>query len=66
MGFFFFVLGAVSIGLLVLDHNFNLGLPIGFLHSPLFWFAYVALLTLASMVRFVRQQSVLVIERLGR
>jgi regulator of protease activity HflC (stomatin/prohibitin superfamily) len=64
MGFPLFIIGAISIGLLILDHNFGLGLPI--LHNPLFWFAYVALLALASMVRFVRQQTVLVIERLGR
>ncbi|WP_442755128.1 SPFH domain-containing protein [Methylocystis sp. JAN1] len=64
MGFPLFIVGVVSIALLMLDHNYGLGLPI--LHNPLFWFAYVALLALASMVRFVRQQSVLVIERLGR
>jgi len=64
MGFPLFIVGVVSIGLLILDRNYGLGLPI--LHNPLFWFAYVALLALASMVRFVRQQSVLVIERLGR
>ncbi|PPD43920.1 MAG: paraslipin [Methylocystis sp.] len=64
MGFPLFVIGAVSIGLLILDHNLNLGLPV--LHSPLFWFVYVVLLALGTMVRFVRQQTVLVIERLGR
>ncbi|OBS53812.1 hypothetical protein A8B73_04330 [Methylosinus sp. 3S-1] len=41
-------------------------MPLGLLHSPVFWFAYVAALALATMVRFVRQQTVLVIERLGR
>lgn len=66
MGFALFVIGAVSIGLLVLERSFNLGLPIGLFHSPLFWFAYVALLALSTMVKFVRQQEALVIERLGR
>jgi regulator of protease activity HflC (stomatin/prohibitin superfamily) len=58
--------GVLAIGLLALDAGLGLGLPLGLLHSPLFWFAYVAALTLATMVRFVRQQTVLVIERLGR
>lgn len=64
MGFPLFVIGAVSLGLLIVDRNYGLGLPL--LHNPLFWFAYVALLALATMVRFVRQQTVLVVERLGR
>jgi regulator of protease activity HflC (stomatin/prohibitin superfamily) len=64
MGFPILILGVAALGLLVLDHNYGLGLPA--LHSPLFWLAYVALLALATMVRFVRQQTVLVIERLGR
>ncbi|WP_424360897.1 SPFH domain-containing protein [Methylocystis parvus] len=64
MGFPLFIFGVVSIGLLILDQHYGIGLSI--LHNPLFWFAYLALLALASMVRFVRQQSVLVIERLGR
>ncbi len=64
MGFPLFIIGAVAVALLVLDHNLGLGLS--FLHNPLFWFVYVALLALAAMVRFVRQQSVLVVERLGR
>jgi regulator of protease activity HflC (stomatin/prohibitin superfamily) len=66
MGFALFAVGAIAAGLLVLDHSLQLGLPLGLLQNPLFWFAYVALLTLATMVRFVRQQTVLVIERLGR
>ncbi|MBI1980884.1 MAG: paraslipin, partial [Methylocystis sp.] len=66
MGFALFIVGAVAIGLLMLDRSFNLGLPIGLFQNPLFWFAYVALLALSTMVRFVRQQTVLVIERLGR
>jgi regulator of protease activity HflC (stomatin/prohibitin superfamily) len=66
MGFPLFVVGAIAIGLLILDRNLNLGLPLALFHNPLFWFAYVALLALSTMVRFVRQQSVLVIERLGR
>ncbi|WP_457798866.1 SPFH domain-containing protein [Methylocystis sp. S23] len=64
MGFPLLVVGVISIGLLILDRNYDLGLTL--LHNPLFWFAYLALLALAGMVRFVRQQSVLVIERLGR
>jgi regulator of protease activity HflC (stomatin/prohibitin superfamily) len=66
MGFALFVVGAAAIGLLIIDRSFNLGLPIGLFQNPLFWFAYVALLALSTMVRFVRQQTVLVIERLGR
>ena len=66
MGSALFIVGAAAIGLLVLDRSFNPGLPIGLIHNPLFWFAYVALLALSTMVRFVRQQTVLVIERLGR
>ena len=66
MGSALFIVGAAAIGLLVLDRSLNLGLPIGLIHNPLFWFAYVALLALSTMVRFVRQQTVLVIERLGR
>jgi regulator of protease activity HflC (stomatin/prohibitin superfamily) len=64
MGFPILILGAIAFALLILDHNYGLGLQL--LHNPLFWFAYVAMLALATMVRFVRQQSVLVVERLGR
>jgi len=64
MGFAVFVFGAVALGLLILDSSLGLGLPA--VHNPLFWFAWVALLALSSMVRFVRQQTVLVIERLGQ
>jgi regulator of protease activity HflC (stomatin/prohibitin superfamily) len=66
MGFPLLIVGLVAIGLIALDRGLGLGLPLGLVHSPLFWFAYVAALTLATMVRFVRQQTVLVIERLGR
>jgi regulator of protease activity HflC (stomatin/prohibitin superfamily) len=66
MGFSLFIAGAIAIALLVIDSSFHLGLPIGVIQSPLFWFVYVALLALSTMVRFVRQQTVLVIERLGR
>jgi regulator of protease activity HflC (stomatin/prohibitin superfamily) len=66
MGPSLLIVGVLAIGLLALDAGLGLGLPLGLLHSPLFWFAYVAALTLATMVRFVRQQTVLVIERLGR
>lgn len=66
MGFSIFVAGVAAIALLIVDRSFHLGLPIGVIQSPLFWFVYVALLVLATMVRFVRQQTVLVIERLGR
>ncbi len=66
MGFPFFLLGAGAVALLLLDNATHLGLPLSVFHSPLFWFAYVALLALSTMVKFVRQQSVLVVERLGR
>ena len=64
MGFPVFILGVAALGLLLLDHNFHLGVPI--VGNALFWFTWAVLLALASMVRFVRQQTVLVIERLGR
>jgi regulator of protease activity HflC (stomatin/prohibitin superfamily) len=66
MGFPLIIAGAIAIALLIIDRSFHLGLPIGVIQSPLFWFVYVVLLVLATMVRFVRQQTVLVIERLGR
>ncbi|PWB94418.1 MULTISPECIES: SPFH domain-containing protein [Methylosinus] len=66
MGLPLLIAGAVALALLVFDRNLGLGLPLDLLHNPLFWLAYVVALTLATMVRFVRQQTVLVIERLGR
>ncbi|MBY6240014.1 SPFH domain-containing protein [Methylosinus sp. Sm6] len=66
MGPSLLVVGVAAIALLILDQSLGLGLPLGLLRSPVFWFAYVAALALATMVRFVRQQTVLVIERLGR
>lgn len=66
MGILISAVGVVAIVLLILDRTYHLGLPIGLIQSPLFWFVYVALLALATMVLFVRQQTVLVVERLGR
>jgi regulator of protease activity HflC (stomatin/prohibitin superfamily) len=66
MGAFVFLGGLFAIGLAIVDHIHRLGLPIGFVYSPLFWFGYVGVLTAATIVKFVRQQEVLVIERLGR
>lgn len=66
MGAFVFLGGLIAIGLAIVDHLHRLSLPIGFVYSPLFWFGYVAILTTATVVKFVRQQEVLVIERLGR
>jgi regulator of protease activity HflC (stomatin/prohibitin superfamily) len=64
MNFPVLVLGALALGLFVMDRSLHLGIPL--VGNPLFWFSWAALLALASMVRFVRQQTVLVIERLGR
>jgi regulator of protease activity HflC (stomatin/prohibitin superfamily) len=66
MGFALFVIGAIVLAVAAIENAFHIGLPVGFVQNPLFWFVYVALLTLSTMVRFVRQQTVLVIERLGR
>lgn len=66
MGMIIFIGGLIALGLAIADHMARLGLPIGFVYSPLFWIAYIALLTVASLVVFVRQQETLVIERLGR
>ncbi|MBO0733534.1 MAG: paraslipin [Methylocapsa sp.] len=66
MGGFVFLGGVVAIGLAIANNAGHLGLPIGFVYSPLFWIAYVAILTAAVIVKFVRQQEVVVIERLGR
>jgi regulator of protease activity HflC (stomatin/prohibitin superfamily) len=66
MGGLVFLGGLIAIGLAVLDSTSRLGLPIGFVYSPLFWLVYVAILTVATTVKFVRQQESLVIERLGR
>jgi stomatin-like protein 2 len=66
MGAFIFLGGLIAIGLAITDHFYRLGFPVSFISSPLFWFGYVALLTAATIVKFVRQQEALVIERLGR
>jgi regulator of protease activity HflC (stomatin/prohibitin superfamily) len=66
MGALIFLGGILAIGLAVIDHIHRLSLPIGFVYSPLFWFGYVGVLTAVTIVKFVRQQEVLVIERLGR
>jgi hypothetical protein len=66
MGAFVFLGGLIAIGLAIIDHFHRLVLPIGFVYSPLFWFGYVGVLTAATIIKFVRQQEVLVIERLGR
>jgi regulator of protease activity HflC (stomatin/prohibitin superfamily) len=66
MGAVVFLGGLIAIGLAVVDNVYRLGLPIGFVYNPLFWFVYVAILTVATVVKFVRQQETLVIERLGR
>ncbi|MCI0467382.1 MAG: paraslipin [Beijerinckiaceae bacterium] len=66
MGSVIFLGGIIAIGLAIADHFRPLGLPIGFVYSPLFWFGYTAILTAAAVVKFVRQQEALVVERLGR
>ena len=63
MGAFVFLGGLVAIGLAIVDHIHRLSFPIGFVYSPLFWFGYVAILTAATIVKVVREQEVLVIER---
>lgn len=66
MGALVFLGGLAAIGLAIIGRYLPLGFPAGFVYSPLFWFGYVALLTAATIVKFVRQQEALVIERLGR
>jgi regulator of protease activity HflC (stomatin/prohibitin superfamily) len=66
MGGFVFIVGIVAIGAAMANSMFGLGLPISFVYSPLFWIVYVVILTLASIIKFVRQQETLVVERLGR
>ena len=66
MGFALFLIGLVAAALAIVDKSMHLGLPVALVYHPLFWFIYVAVVTLTTMVRFVRQQSVLVVERLGR
>jgi regulator of protease activity HflC (stomatin/prohibitin superfamily) len=66
MGTFVFLGRLIAIGLAIVDHIHRLSLPIGFVYSPLFWFGYAVILTAAPIVKFVRQQEVLVTERLGR
>jgi len=58
MGPFIFLGGLIAISLALVDHIQWLSLPIGFVYSPLFWFGYVAILTTATVVKFVRQQEV--------
>jgi regulator of protease activity HflC (stomatin/prohibitin superfamily) len=64
MGFPALVVIAALIGFAAMQNQMGEGLPI--LHNGFFWFVVAALAVLASTVRFVRQQSVLVVERLGR
>ena len=66
MGALVFLGGLAAIGLAIIGRYLPLGFPAGFVYSPLFWFGYVALLTAATIVKFVRQQEALVVERLGR
>lgn len=66
MGALVFLAGLIAAGLAMADAVRPLGLPIGFVYSPLFWFGYVAILAAATIVKFVRQQETFVVERLGR
>lgn len=66
MGILVLALGLAAIGLAVGEHILHAGLPIGIFYNPLFWVFYVAILTVASIIKFVRQQDTLVVERLGR
>ncbi len=66
MGALVFLGGVAAIGLAIIGRFLLPGLQASFLYSPLFWFGYVALLIAVTVVKFVRQQEALVIERLGR
>jgi regulator of protease activity HflC (stomatin/prohibitin superfamily) len=66
MGAIIFLVGSIALGVAIADSGLGLGLPIAYLYNPLLWIAYVGLLIVATFVKFVRQQEVLVIERLGR
>jgi regulator of protease activity HflC (stomatin/prohibitin superfamily) len=62
MGILVLAFGLFAIGLAVAEHI----LHIGMVYNPLFWVFYVAILTVASIIKFVRKQDTLVVERLGR
>ncbi|HTV33936.1 MAG TPA: SPFH domain-containing protein [Methylocella sp.] len=66
MGAVVFFTGLIAIGLAIVENLYPIGLPVGFVYHPLFWLAYLALLTAVTVVKFVRQQETIVIERLGR
>jgi regulator of protease activity HflC (stomatin/prohibitin superfamily) len=66
MGILVLAFGLFAIGLAVAEHILRVALPIGMVYNPLFWVFYVAILTVASIIKFVRQQDTLVVERLGR
>lgn len=66
MGVLVFVVGLIAAVVAVTESYNPHGLPIGFVYNPLFWIVYVAILTVATVVKFVRQQETVVIERLGR
>lgn len=66
MGGLIFATGILVIAVAVIDNVFHLGLPVGVAYNPLFWAVWAIALTIAVIVKFVRQQETLVVERLGR
>ncbi|MBI2030805.1 paraslipin, partial [Candidatus Kaiserbacteria bacterium] len=67
MSVFILAIGAIVAVLGGFEFQHPTGMWIlGLAFKPLFWVFWVMLLTIASLVKFVRQQDVLVIERLGR
>lgn len=66
MGAVIFAAGLLAIGLAVLEKFHPIGMPVSAVYNPLFWIVLVAILTVATVVKFVRQQETVVIERLGR
>src|SRR3990167_4272523 len=66
MGGIVFFVGLLAIALAITDSTLQLGLPIDFVYNPLMWVVYVIVLTLSAVVKFVRQQEAIVVERLGK
>jgi len=66
MGALVLLFGVIAAVLAIAENVFLIGLPVGLVYKPLFWVFYVVILVVVSLVKFVRQQDTLVIERLGR
>ncbi|MBI2109401.1 MAG: SPFH/Band 7/PHB domain protein [Parcubacteria group bacterium] len=61
-----FLVGLAALLLAITDTVFQLHMPVGIVYSPFFWIVYVLVLTITATIKFVRQQEVFVVERLGK